>query len=118
MLADNFNVDHSTKGLHKKNRIVFHHDNARLHVEQLFAECIANKDWELLQYPPYSPTEAPTHYHINRQANKVYVDFDNLVADVKAWTATSKNREFFVRGIDRLPSKWEAVIEVVHVKYS
>ena len=32
-------------------------------------------------------------------------------ADVKEWIA-SKNPEFFARGIDRLPSKWEAVIEV------
>ncbi|GIY61681.1 hypothetical protein CDAR_127621 [Caerostris darwini] len=33
-----------------------------------------------------------------------------LMVDVKEWIL-SKNREFFVRGIDRLPSKWEAVIE-------
>ncbi|CAK9829644.1 Mariner Mos1 transposase [Anthophora retusa] len=105
-----------TKRPHKKNRIVFHHDNARPHVERCVVECIANKGWELLPHPPYSLTEAPTDYHVNRslknwQANKVYDDFDNLVADVKAWIA-SKNREFFARGIDRLPSKWEAVFEV------
>ncbi|GIY39615.1 hypothetical protein CDAR_279091 [Caerostris darwini] len=62
MLVDNFNVDHSTKRLHKKNRIVFHHDNARPFVERLVVECIANNGWELLPHPPYSPTEAPTHY--------------------------------------------------------
>ncbi|GIY24309.1 hypothetical protein CDAR_163751 [Caerostris darwini] len=72
--------------------------------------------WVQLSYQPYSPTEAPTDYDVNQslknwQTNKVYDDFDNLVADVKAWIA-SKNRDFFARGIDRLPSKWEAIIEV------
>ncbi|GIX85740.1 uncharacterized protein CDAR_241881 [Caerostris darwini] len=126
MLADNFNVDHSTinrlpaaietKRLHKKNRIVFHFYNASPHVVRRVVECIINKGWELLPHPPYSLTEAPTDYHVNLslknwQASKVYDEFDNLVEDVKTWIV-SKNREFFPRGIDRLLSKWEAVIEV------
>ncbi|KAF8766882.1 Mariner Mos1 transposase like protein [Argiope bruennichi] len=62
------------------------------------------------------PFQAPADCHINRtlehwQASKVYDDIDNLVADVKAWIA-SKDCEFFASGIDGLPSKWEAVIEV------
>uniref|UniRef100_A0A914CYC7 Uncharacterized protein n=1 Tax=Acrobeloides nanus TaxID=290746 RepID=A0A914CYC7_9BILA len=62
------------------------------------------------------PPRPPTDYHINRSlknwmSNKVYDDFDELVDDVKAWIA-SKNRGFFERGIDMLPEKWEAVIEV------
>ncbi|KAK6735933.1 hypothetical protein RB195_018909 [Necator americanus] len=96
--------------------IVFHHDNARPHVERRVIESIANKGWDLLPHPPYSPTEAPTDYHVNHslknwQTNKVYDDLDDSVADVKAWIA-SKNRDFFARGIDRLPSKWGAVLEV------
>ncbi|GFX90727.1 uncharacterized protein TNCV_3730481 [Trichonephila clavipes] len=75
-----------------------------------------NTAWDLLLHPPYSPTESPTDYHANRslknwQMNKIYDDLDDLVTDVKAWIA-SKNHVFFTRGIDRLPSKWEAVIEV------
>uniref|UniRef100_A0A914E1N8 Mos1 transposase HTH domain-containing protein n=1 Tax=Acrobeloides nanus TaxID=290746 RepID=A0A914E1N8_9BILA len=79
-------------------------------------ESIEEKGWNLLPHPPYSSTEAPTDYHINRSlknwmSNKVYDDLDELVDDVKAWIA-SKNRGFFERGIDMLPEKWEAVIEV------
>ena len=79
-------------------------------------ESIEDKDWDLLPHPPYSPTEAPSDYHVNRSLknwmmNKVYDDLDELVEDVKAWIA-SKNRDFFARGIDMLPAKWEAVIEV------
>jgi hypothetical protein len=36
---------------------------------------------------------------------------EELVDGVKAWIA-SKRREFFARGINMLPSKWEAVLEV------
>ncbi|KAK6735758.1 hypothetical protein RB195_018786 [Necator americanus] len=88
----------------KKNHIVFHHDNARPHVERRAIESIANKGWDLLPHPPYSPTVAPTDYHVrhslkNWQTNKVYDDFDDLVADVKAWI-TSKNRDFHAQSTD------------------
>ncbi|CAJ0930427.1 unnamed protein product, partial [Mesorhabditis belari] len=60
--------------------------------------------------------EAPTDYHVNRslknwQTNKIYNDLDDLIDDVNAWIA-SKDRLFFARGIDRLPSKWQSVIDV------
>ena len=105
-----------TKRPRKKNHIVFHHDNARPHIERRVVESIVDKGWELLPHPPYSPTEAPTDYHVNRSlknwlGNKVYDSLDDLVTAVKEWIA-SKNSNFFARGIDRLPSKWEAVIEV------
>ena len=79
-------------------------------------ESIEDKGWDLLTHPPYSPTEAPSDYHVNRSlknwmVGKVYDDLNELVDDVKAWIA-SKNKAFFARGIDMLPEKWEAVIEV------
>ena len=100
----------------KKNHVVFHHDNARPHVEGRVVNSIAEKGWDLLEQPPYSPTEAPTDYHVNRsvknwQTGKFFDTFDELVADIKEWIA-SKNRNFFARGIDRLPAKWDAVLEV------
>lgn len=100
----------------KKKKIVFHHDNARPHVERRVVESIAKKGWKLLPHPPYSPTEAPTDYHVNLslknwQINKVYADLDALIEDIKSWIA-SKDSKFFARGIDLLPSKWEDVINV------
>uniref|UniRef100_A0A914D4J8 Transposase n=1 Tax=Acrobeloides nanus TaxID=290746 RepID=A0A914D4J8_9BILA len=105
-----------TKRPRKKNHIVFHHDNAKPHVEHRVFESIEDKGWDLLPHPPYSPTEAPSDYHVNRllknwMVGKVYDDLNELVDDVKAWIA-SKNKAFFARGIDMLPEKWEAVIEV------
>uniref|UniRef100_A0A914D2L3 Mos1 transposase HTH domain-containing protein n=1 Tax=Acrobeloides nanus TaxID=290746 RepID=A0A914D2L3_9BILA len=96
----------------KKNHIVFHHDNARPHVEGRVVQSITDKGWDLLPHPPYSPTD----YHVNRsvknwQSGKFFDDFYELVANIKEWVA-SKKRDFFARGIDRLPAKWEAVCEV------
>jgi predicted transcriptional regulator len=66
ILAEQFDVDHSTivKRLKKLGKV-----------------------WKL-EHPPYSPTEAPTDYHVNRsfknwQMGKVYNDLDELVTDVK-----------------------------------
>ena len=61
--------------------------------------------------PPRTLRQQQSRTCPNWLANKVYDDLDDLVADVKEWI-TSKNSNFFARGIDRLPSKWEAVIEV------
>jgi hypothetical protein len=94
---------------------VFHHDNVRSHVEGRVVQSINDKGWGLLEHRPYSLTEAPTDYHVDRwlknwQIGKVYNDLDELVADIKVWI-TSKDRHFFARGIDRLPHKWKAAIE-------
>ena len=100
----------------KKNQIVFHHDNARPHVEGRVIQSIEDKSWDLLEHPPYSPTEAPTDYHVNRSMKnwlmgKTFENFDELITEVKAWIG-SKNQHFFARGIDMLPLKWEAAIEM------
>jgi predicted transcriptional regulator len=112
MMADEFNVDQSTIVRHLKKL----GKGTTWHVERHVVESIASKGWDLLPHPPYSPTEAPTDYHVNRslknwQTNKIYNDLDDLIDDVKAWIA-SKDRLFFARGIDRLPSKWQSVIDV------
>lgn len=51
---------------YKKNYIIFHHDNARPHVKRCVFKSIANKGWEMLPHPPYSSTEMPMDYPINR----------------------------------------------------
>ena len=46
-----------------REKVVVLHDNVRPH---RVAESIDSKSWELLPHPPYSPTEAPKDYHVNR----------------------------------------------------
>ena len=62
-----------------------------------------------------SPDAAATDFHVNRSVanwmqDEMFNDFDELVASVKGWIA-SKTRQFFTRGIDMLPEKWEAIVE-------
>ena len=102
----------------RRNRtnIIFLHDNARPHIEHRVVESLNNKGCEILPHPPYSPTEAPTDYHVNRSlknwlAGKTFNEFDALVIDLKSWIR-SKDRHFFARGINKLSSKWESVIKV------
>ena len=78
-------------------------------------EAIEEKRWTLLPHPPYSPDAAATDFHVNRSVanwmqDEMFNDFDELVASVKGWIA-SKTRQFFTRGIDMLPEKWEAIVE-------
>uniref|UniRef100_A0A914CA75 Uncharacterized protein n=1 Tax=Acrobeloides nanus TaxID=290746 RepID=A0A914CA75_9BILA len=99
----------------KKNHIVFHHDNARP-MSKAESPNPSTTKGGTYSSPPYSPTEAPTDYHVNHslknwQIGKVYNDVNELVADVKAWIA-SKDSHSFARGIDRMSHKWEAAIEV------
>ena len=35
--------------------IIFHHDNARPHIEILIKNYLENSGWEVLPHPPYSP---------------------------------------------------------------
>ena len=58
----------------KNNHIVFHHDNAKPHVEAWVVDSIDDKGWDLLPHPPYSPTEAPSDYHVNRSLKKPDVE--------------------------------------------
>uniref|UniRef100_A0A915DRX5 Cyclic nucleotide-binding domain-containing protein n=1 Tax=Ditylenchus dipsaci TaxID=166011 RepID=A0A915DRX5_9BILA len=48
---------HPSQEASKKNQIVFHHDNARPHVENRVVQSINEKGWDLLEHPPYSPTK-------------------------------------------------------------
>ncbi|GIY77145.1 hypothetical protein CDAR_300121 [Caerostris darwini] len=116
---DCLQVAMETKTPHKKNRIVFHHDNERPHVQRRVVEYVATKvsgtAFISATFSQSSGRPLPRQSVAkNMQANKVCDDFDNLMAGVKACIA-SKNCKFFARGIDRLPSNWEAVINIDEV---
>jgi hypothetical protein len=91
-------------------------DNARPHCTKEVTDLIASFEWTLLPHPPYSPTEAPTDYHVNRSMKnfllgKNFETFADLCAAVKQWIA-SKDSVWFSNGVGTLPHRWEAVIEV------
>ena len=82
---------------HKK--IILLHDNARPHVTDPVKKYLETLDWEVLPHPPYSHALTAQRF-ISYEDTKNWVD---------SWI-TSKDKEFFGRGIRMLPERWEKVV--------
>jgi histone-lysine N-methyltransferase SETMAR len=59
--------------------VLLHHDGARPHTAESIQERIHELQWELLQYPPYSPDLAPSDVHLfgllkNHRGGKSFAD--------------------------------------------
>ncbi len=98
-----------------RGRIVFHQDNARPHTSLVTRQKLRELGWEVLLHPPYSPDLAPSDYHL-------FLSMANELGSRKLSTREScenwlseffDNREasFYKRGIMKLASRWELVIE-------
>ena len=105
---DRLNAAHMQKrpSLLNRGRIALHQGNARPHT---------SLGWEVLLHPPYSPDLAPSDYHL-------FLSMANELGSRKLATREScenwlseffDNREasFYKRGIMKLASRWELVIE-------
>ena len=101
--------------LMSSGRIVFHQDNARPHTSLVTCQKLRELGWEVLLHPPYSPDLAPSDYHL-------FLSMANELSSRKLATREScenwlseffDNREasFYKRGIMKLASRWELVIE-------
>lgn len=90
------------------------HDNARPHVAAPVKKYLETLDWEVLPHPPYSPDIAPSDYHLFRSvAHALTAQRFTSYEDTKNWVdswITSKDKEFFRRGIRMLPERWEKVV--------
>jgi hypothetical protein len=77
---------------------------------------IQELDREILPHPPYSPDLAPSDYHLfsSLSNNLRGVSFNNY-AELQNWLDeffTAKPAEFFKRGIENLPERWKAVMNI------
>jgi len=71
--------------------------------------------WEVLPHPPYSPDIAPSDYHLflslqHFLSGKEFKNKDNVHTGMSDFFA-SKSKDFYRRGIEELPQRWETVIE-------
>ena len=97
------------------NRIVLQHDNAKPHTANL-TKWLQDAGWDVLEHPPYSPDLAPSDYHLFRSMEhwlrgKTFdneVELENSVINY----FNSKDEDFYARGIDLLPEKWQEVVDV------
>ena len=59
-------LDEKRPELVNRKRILFHQDNARLHVSLMTRQKLLQLSWEVLIHPPYSSDIAPSDIHLFR----------------------------------------------------
>jgi histone-lysine N-methyltransferase SETMAR len=70
--------------------------------------------WEHLDHPPYSPDLSPSDFHLFRSLEhwlnkKKFRNINHLRRELTTFFE-SKDDEFYERGIDLLPEKWQKCI--------
>jgi [histone H3]-lysine36 N-dimethyltransferase SETMAR len=98
----------------RKHSIILQHDNARPHVAKMTKTVIQELGWEVLPHPPYSPDLAPSDYYLFLLLSNTLkgVTFDDD-QDMEKWLGDwfkSKDDAFYRKGIEKMPEKWEAVV--------
>ena len=101
--------------LANRNGIVFHQDNAKPHTSILTRQKLRELGWEVLMHPSYSPDLAPSNYHLFLSM-AIYLAGEQLASREACQNRLSQffvNRDkgFYERGIMKLPSKWQQVVE-------
>jgi histone-lysine N-methyltransferase SETMAR len=96
------------------------HDNARPHVATATRRVLEDLGWDTVPHPAYSPDLAPSDYHLfralkNSLRGRRFSDFNKLQTGL-AYFFESQSAEFWERGIQSLPQRWEHVIET-HGQY-
>jgi histone-lysine N-methyltransferase SETMAR len=75
---------------------------------------IQELDCEIFPHPPYSPDLAPSDYHLFRSLsnNLRGVSFNNdaELQNLLDEFFTAKPADFFKRGKESLPERWQAVV--------
>ena len=100
------------KGKHDK--LIFHQENARPHIESSVKTYLGNTGWEVLPHPPYRPDLAPSDYHLFRSMQNALsgIQFDSL-EEVKNWVDSflaRKPAQFYRDRIHKLPELWRKAI--------
>lgn len=94
--------------------VILLHDNARPHKAVVTREKIAHLNFEVLNHPPYSPDLAPSDFYLFRSLEHTLrgKKFNNVkeVENFLNSYFSSKTSNFFKRGIEKLPERWQTVL--------
>jgi hypothetical protein len=96
--------------------VILQHDNARPHTLETTKAAIQELNWEILPHPPYSPDLDPSDCRLFCALfNTLRDDSFNNYAELQNWLDdffTAKPADFFKRGIENLPERWERVVNI------
>ncbi|EFO98009.1 hypothetical protein CRE_15746 [Caenorhabditis remanei] len=97
------------------HRVHYLHDNARPHTAKTTKSLLATFHWTVLAHPPYSPDLAPSDYHLFSDMHRSLEGQDfKTKSEVEKWLKKyfdSKQPEFWRKGIESLPTKWQTVVD-------
>ncbi|KAG5322949.1 MOS1T transposase, partial [Pseudoatta argentina] len=99
----------------RHDKVILLHDNARPHVAKPVKTYLETLKWEVLPHPLYSPDIAPSDYHLFRSlahslCEQKFTPYEDCTKWFDSWIS-SKDEQFFRRGIHSLPERWSKVVE-------
>ena len=108
-------LDEKRPDLVNRKRIIFHQDNAILHVSLMTRQKLLQLGWEVLIHQPYSPDIAPSDFHLfwslqNSLNEKKFNSLQDSKRHLEQFFA-QKDKKFWEDGIMKLPEKWQKVVE-------
>jgi len=92
------------------DKLILLHDNAPAHTAAVVKKKIEELGWETLAHSAYSPDLAPSDYHLftsmgHALAEQRFTSYENVRIWLENWFA-SKSKDFYWRGIHKLPERW------------
>ena len=109
------NLNDKRPSLVNRRGVLLLHDNARPHIAKQTQAKIFELDMEVLSKPPYLPDLAPLDYHLFRSLQyfldgKQFKTRDDVKTNIESFFS-NKPEDFYNRGINSLPDRWNYVIE-------
>jgi len=100
----------------KKKRVLFHQDNACLHVSAMTSWTLYTLEWDLMQHPPYSPDIAPPDYymfsHLQLRLDGTISHLNDEVKNEVDHFPGSRLSQFFAEGVEKLPKRWQTIVDL------
>ncbi|KAG5325494.1 MOS1T transposase, partial [Pseudoatta argentina] len=99
----------------RHDKAILLHDNARPHVANPVKTYLETLKWEVLPHPPDSPDIAPSDCRLFRSlahslCEQKFTSYEDCTKWFDSWIS-SKDEQFFRRGIHSLPERWSKVVE-------
>jgi histone-lysine N-methyltransferase SETMAR len=98
------------------NDLYFLHDNAKPHIAVLTKDKLNDLGFTLLPHPAYSPDLSPSDFYLfspmkNALRRNIYDNNNAIRDDLNIWFQ-SKERGFFSKAFEILPTRWQKCINV------